>query len=84
MYEISLGENLNINLNGAWIASEGADAATTIQNLNKNSVLKAFLECLLNPIKLMIIKANRFNNFHGAEEQNNPLCQSPFQRTRYT
>lgn len=60
-------ERLTIDLNDACIASEGAAAAGVIQNLNKKSSLKAFVEGLQNPYKL-IIKASRYETFHDAVE----------------
>lgn len=60
-------EKLVLDLNDACIASEGIAAANVIQNLNKKSALKAFVEGLENPIKL-IVKASRFHEFQDAVE----------------
>ncbi|KAG5883770.1 hypothetical protein JTB14_027312 [Gonioctena quinquepunctata] len=60
-------EKLTIDLNDACIASEGQNARVTIENLNKKSSLKAFVEGLRDPFQL-IIKASRFDDFTNAVE----------------
>lgn len=60
-------ERLNIDLNDACIASEGQAAQNIVENLNKKSALKAFVDGLRHPIQL-IIKASRFDDFSNAVE----------------
>lgn len=60
-------ERLMLDLTDACIASEGDGARDVIQNLNKKSALKAFVEGLQSPIKL-IVKASRFENLTDAVE----------------
>lgn len=84
-------ERLTCDLNDACIASEGPVAARVIQNLNNKSCLKAFVEGLRDPIKL-IIKASRYDTFPraveaGCEEERNikPYLRKPkFQSSKNT
>lgn len=79
-------EKITIDLNDACIASEGQEARNIVQNLNQKSALKAFVEGLQNPIKL-IIKASRFNNLIDAveaaceEERNNKTYKGHSQQS---
>lgn len=58
-------ERLSLDLTDACVASEGEAAYETVKNLNEKSALRAFVEGLRDPIKL-IVKASRFDNFHDA------------------
>lgn len=58
-------ERLTVDLTDAGIASEGADAAETIQNLNSKLALRSFVEGLRAPFKLLI-KASRFDSLPEA------------------
>ena len=58
---------LNSDLNDVCIKAQGDQAAELIQNLNKHSAFKAFVDGLNDPIKL-IIKASRYEVFNEAIE----------------
>ena len=58
-------ERLTLDLTDACITSEGEDAADVIQSLNNKCCLKAFVDGLNNPIRL-VIKASRFPTFEEA------------------
>lgn len=60
-------ERITADLTDACIASEGQAAAGIIENLNSKSCLKAFVEGLLDPLKILI-KASRFSTFRDAVE----------------
>lgn len=58
---------LNSDLNDVCIKSQGEAAAEFVTNLNKHSALKAFVDGLNDPIKL-IIKASRYAELSEAIE----------------
>lgn len=58
---------LKFDLDDVCIKSQGVESAPVIQNLNSHSALKAFVDGLNDPLKL-IIKASRFDNLHAAIE----------------
>ena len=58
-------ERLTLDLTDACVASEGQAAYNTISNLNQKSALKAFVEGLKDPVRL-IIKASRFTKLSDA------------------
>lgn len=60
-------EQLLNDLNDACIATEGREAATTINNLNSKTAFKTFVEGLNYSLKL-IIKASRFTKLSDAIE----------------
>lgn len=58
---------LKCDLDDACIKEQGINSAEIVQNLNRHAALKAFVDGLNNPIKL-IIKASRFEDLHQAIE----------------
>ncbi|KAG5883110.1 hypothetical protein JTB14_004644 [Gonioctena quinquepunctata] len=60
-------EKLTIDLNDAYVASEGQNARVIIENFNNKSSLKAFVEGLRSPFQF-VIKASRFDDFTNAVE----------------
>jgi hypothetical protein len=58
-------EHTLANLNDACIHQEGIEFAQTIKNINEKQALRAFVEGLKSPIKL-VIKASRFKKLKEA------------------